>query len=344
MKKYIIPLLISILCLMLLMNSTSNVYAWGPISHAGMISEAVNLCGKSTEAYRLISGNDKFFWEGVMFPDVTVLHYYTTFTSYQNTHTWGFYTALWSKASTSNSDQAKAFALGVGTHLLQDAIVHNKYIPEKIQQYFTQNAIIHPLVEAQIEGKFATVGADWYSLASTEKAQNSFLKILVDKFTDSADLAAYNPAEFAIKIGLGFTEGSQDWITYIQDTGNFTSILNGGSFYSEKGYSTSGELWGIYKAGGAIIQNFVNIADVQIYKDQTVNQTVAWYNSGNYNDAPKNFVPTKLNDPTGIDSINIANSYVMTWYIFGFICFAVIITIWSYRRKIFSSPKLKLNL
>lgn len=343
MKKYLILLFIPLFCLLLFVNNINSAYAWGPISHCGMISKAIDQCGKSTIAYQLITSQDKWFWEGMQFPDITVLHYYTTFTTYSNTHSWGFYEKLWAEASVKGSNQAMAFALGVGTHLIQDSIVHNLYIPAKIRQYFTQNAIVHPLVEAQIEGKFTTQGDDWYSLAAIDKAQNSFVKILEDKFTDSADLATYNPAQFAIRWGLGINEGTSDWNIYLNDTATFKDILYGGSFYSEKGYGTSGELWGIYKAGGAFLKNFIDTSDIQKYYNMTVDQTVAWYNSNDYKKEPKAFIPTAEDDPTGINSINAANSYVMMWYIFGFICFGVIVVLWSYRRKIIPQRKFKLN-
>lgn len=317
------------------------VFAWGPISHCGLISNAISdptlINGL---AKRLITEQTRYFWEGVMFPDITVLHYYTSFDLYGNTHEWSFYNRLWTAADgTLQSDQARAFALGVGTHLIQDAIIHNGYIPDKIKQYLTQNSILHPIIEADIEGLFLS-GGRWYTFESQTRAQNAFISV-DQPFTDPRAITYLEldgekrPIDFAIQKGLLFTNvTSSEYLGYVKDAHDLVGFLGTPDFYGT-GYVISPELWGIYQAAGSVIKNFVSISDIEPFYNSTWKSTVNWWNHEENIGHPEEYVnsPTGSTKPSGSVSLNEANFYVTTWFIVIIVAIFTIGGFYIYYKK-----------
>jgi hypothetical protein len=305
------------------------VFAWGPTSHCGIISSVIASPELiEGQAKSLIINQDRYFWEGVMFPDITVMHYYTTMQKYSSTHEWQFFKDLWVAADqTLKSDEARAFALGVGTHLIQDAVVHNSYIPSKIRQYFTQNMIIHPLVEGQIEGKFLDPSDPWYTYAAKARASSAFISVELP----FGDQSTFNyianekkrPIDFGIQYGLHFNPTDEEYAGYEYDTMQLKTYLGTPDFYS-KGFIISSQLWGLYQAVGGVVKYFVNVNDLMPYYNKTVEATVGWYNDPVNRLNPENFVSGVGGaTPSGLDALNDANSYVTTWFIvLGFLVIA----------------------
>lgn len=305
------------------------VFAWGPTTHCGIIA-GVRISPEllSAQAKMLMNTYDRYFWEGVMFPDITVLAYYTSMKKYSSTHEWDFYSKIWTAADqTLKSDEARAFALGVGTHLIQDAMVHNSYVPAKIKQYLVQNIILHPLVEANIEGKYMTEGDPWFVPEAVPRAKTAFLSVEMN-FNNASVFSYINgpdkrPMDFAIQYGLGFQPagilGSDgiDYNDYINSTLTMKTFLGTANFYSQ-GFTISSQLWGLYQAVGGIIKYFVDVNDAKKYIDLTVDATVDWYNHDgingeNWRSTPEKCVSGQLS-PSGLAALDGANSYVATWF------------------------------
>lgn len=310
---------------------TQNSYAWGPISHCGLVASALKQVG-SCEALTLTQGDlGRWFYIGTIFPDITVLHYYTTFKKYESTHDFVWYHDLWNVASQTGSDEAKAFALGVGTHLIQDAIVHNVYMPLKIRTTLMQNNIIHPLTEGMIEGKFTTIGDPWYSLAAETQAKTSFMNWDTHFSSTGSkvglNLMDYNPITFAVyTMGLEVYQNSlQD---YVNDASAFSGILQGGQFYDRGYVIPGGDLWwGMYKWIAGVARNFIKTDDVQYYYDLTITKTKEWYESGNYAN-PDQFTDNTSYTPSGLKNLQTADGYVTSW---GFVSvFLLGVAVFSY--------------
>jgi len=136
-----------LLCLMALPMVAQSASAWGPNTHVWLVNEALTQAG-GTSITDVINRNIDAYYAGLMFPDVSVFYYYTDWESYQSTHSWSFYQKLLQAAST---EDELAFAYGVGTHMVQDSISHNYFVPRKIRESGIMNAVIHPPVEAVVD-------------------------------------------------------------------------------------------------------------------------------------------------------------------------------------------------
>jgi len=304
----------------LISSVTPRVYAWGPITHVYYTEKALQQTG-STFLTDIIQMNKKWFYCGMMYPDVTVLYYYTEWTSYSATHSWEFQRRLWRDAVTKQSEEGMAFALGVGVHLIQDSITHNYWIPNKIRGSFVQNNIIHPLVEGILEGKLATEDPIAEAIAST-----SFIPwnepFTSSAFYDPAVGRNLTPVEWADKI-LGNPK-------FLDEAEFFNTILRGGEFYA-RGYTIpeTGGWWGFYKGFAGLVKLFVNVEDANPYIEQSISVTVDWLRSGQ-GDNPQAFVGQT--DPTGYDSLKSADSYVATSAVIIVISFIVIVFLYYYRK------------
>jgi len=316
-------LTVTVLFLILLFETTTatTVYAWGPITHVYYTERALKEAG-STPLTDIINKNKKWFYCGLMYPDVTVLYYYTQWKSYSATHAWEFQRRLWQDALTRQSEEGLAFALGVGVHLLQDSITHNFWIPYKIKTTFVQNNIIHPLSEGFLETKLAAGDPIAEAIASTAFDQWNVPFDDTSAWFDPEKGRNLTPAEWADKI-LG-SPG------FLDEAATFAVILNGGQFY-QKGFviPESGGWWSIYKGVSNIIKNFVSVEDATPYINQTIKATVDWFRSGQ-GDNPQAFVGQT--DPTGYDDLKAADNFVVSWTVVIVIMVCGVVTYYYYRK------------
>jgi len=323
---------LTILFSSILISSTTiqKAEAWGPVSHLMLVTEAIDRAKQinpNSEILRIITANQMYFYCGFMFPDVTVIEYYTEFQSYQDTHMLAFYDMLWTFAESKASDEAKAFTIGIGTHLLQDSFIHNYYIPTKIRSTLITNNIIHPVTEAVIESKYINQNATAQAIAAA--AFTAWNKPFDDfTYTDEQGTRYISPVEF-VKIALG-----RD---YTEQARSFEALLSpsGGGFYSEEGYWVPGGMagfWGLYQAFAGVLMNFLSVEDYQTYKETTLQKTAEWYASGQASKQGLNTYMESLN-PTGIDALNEANAYVAQWFVFMMVLSVVIGAIYVKRKR-----------
>ena len=313
--------ILTILILVLMSYQTPKSYAWGPVTHVYYTERALQLAGDNYYT-RLITNNKQWFLCGMMYPDVTVIYYYTKWTSYSATHAWEFQRKLWQTANQSRSKKAMAFALGVGAHLLQDSIVHNYWIPQRIKNTFIQNNIIHPLSEGFLETRLIHSGSEG-SLAKA-LATTAFSN-WESKFNDGTSLSDYTPAELCGEIL------SKNRDMFKSEASTFNIILQGGEFYT-KGYAIpeAGGLWSIYKGFSNLISNLPFVSgthDADKYINMTIELTVKWFTEGQP-DNPQAIVGQY--DPTGYDKLKSADSYVVSWTIVITIVF--ILSVILYKR------------
>jgi len=138
--------LITILLIMLMLPTIlPTALAWGPVTHQEMGEEFFRR-GTSTVAKECTSYQKEFF-AGMMVPDVSVIYYYSHPKTYQSTHNINFLNNIFLNARADHPEE-RCFAYGVATHLVQDDVSHNIYIPESIKKYNIPNNIIHPFMEA----------------------------------------------------------------------------------------------------------------------------------------------------------------------------------------------------
>ena len=322
MKKSLSKTLMITAFIFLMLMFIQKAYAWGPVTHTVYSSNALETANQDSSIVKIIQANREWFDCGLMFPDVTVIHYYTKFASYQATHAWSFYDALYADAIKRNSPQAQAFAFGVACHLLQDSIVHNGYVPSKIRGTLVQNNIIHPVVESIIEAKLIDESPE--AKARAEASFVPYNQEFADAgMYDSTKKRNLTPCEWAFTIlGKDFTS----------EADTFNVILTGGSFY-DTGYVIPGgdALWDIYRGFASFLKNIINVEDYEPYKQTTIQRTVDWFNS----EQPGNPQMYSGLDPTGWMSLADADSNVVQWTIVImvlFILFGILIIRWRRGR------------
>ena len=326
-KRKVLVLALMFALLLITTAKTEKVYAWGPCTHIYLTEKALKIAGNTTLT-AIIMNNKDWFMTGMMYPDVTVIYYYTEWKSYRATHAWTFQHELWREAQESGDQRAMAFALGVAVHLLQDSITHNLWIPEKIRGTFVQNNIIHPLSEGLLESRLISDPqmGDLVKAMSINSFANYEIRFTDDPYFYDPERGVYlNPVEWCDKVlGRNATESFWD------EAVTFNGILSGGNFYT-KGYviPEAGGWWSIYKGFSNAIQPFISTSDADKYIDQTINATVSFFRYGKGDD-PEAFVGQV--DPTGYDSLKAADSFVVQWTI-AIVTIAVGVLAFYYKRR-----------
>jgi len=240
-----VKLLMFILALILLSElSVYPAYAWGPNTHITMTKQALFRAVNTSLIIQQINSYPDAFYCGLLFPDISVLYYYTEFESYQATHSWLFYRRLLEEATTV---EEKVFAYGVAIHLIQDSVAHNEWVPMKIRQTFGSNFYTHPLVEAGVENLYfdlTTSGALEY----------------VDRFLPLANKV----------LGRDVTS-----IAY-----TFRDILRAGAFYSEAYAPPDVPFWNLYEAGAKVASGIYGVGDHKDYLEKAVELTINFLERG----------------------------------------------------------------
>jgi len=308
----------------------AKVEAWGPVSHVYMTEMALNQSNLNSLT-SIINNNKRWFLTGLMFPDVVVIYYYTEFISYQSTHDIGtFYKNLWDDAVNRGSAQAKAFALGVGTHLIQDSVAHNIYIPNKIRGTLIQNNIIHPTVEGILEAR----------LIDEQKPSKAMAETAFDMwnvpFTDSG-MNNLKPIDWADGI-LGKIDNPETPAdeSFRDEAAIFVGILSGGGFGgSFMGWSFGrqvGMLWDIFRGVSSIIKLAIPRGDADQYTQKAVENTISWYNS---DDGSANRLLEFISgvDPTGFANLSAADGFVTIWTYTVLILLSISIFYYYWRKR-----------
>jgi len=225
-------------------SSTSPAYAWGPNTHVTMTKQALFRTTNSSLIIQQINQYPDAFYCGLLFPDISVLYYYTQFESYQATHSWLFYRRLLEEAS---MVEEKVFAYAVAVHLIQDSVAHNEWVPIKIRQTLGSNFYTHPLAEASVENLYfdlTTSGALEY----------------VERFLPLANKV----------LGRDVTS-----MAY-----TFRDILRAGAFYSEAYAPPDVPFWNLYEFGARFAAGLYGVGDHEDYWEKAVQLTVLFFERG----------------------------------------------------------------
>jgi hypothetical protein len=329
MNKAVFLIILTILLTAFISAQTvEEVYAWGPCTHIYYTRKALQQA-KGFPIADLVETYWDWFLTGLMYPDVTVIYYYTEWISYSATHAWHFQTKLWEDAVAKGSEKAMAFAIGVGVHLIQDCIAHNYYIPLKIRSTMIQNNIIHPLTEGFVETKLISDPEMGY-LIETE-ATRSFLHY--NSPIDDSDAFLKPDGTYMTAIEWTNKMLGEGW-DFSQEATTFNTILSQGAFYS-KGFAIpreSGGWWAIYGAISDIISKFVSVEDANPYIQQSIDATVRYFKASlDYGGKPQQFIGEF--DPTGYYALKSADGFVANITIITVIVF-VAVMIYYYRRKL----------
>jgi hypothetical protein len=334
MKKNKIIIATSFILLLLLMSSvkTEKAYCWGPITHIYICETALKQIkdsGQTSTLVQIIEENYEWFKCGLMYPDVTVLYYYTNWTNYQFTHSWYRQNQAWQVASAKGSRRAMAFALGWGAHLIQDSVVHNVYIPAKIKGTLIQNNIIHPLTEGIVETK--VINPNFYNYPQAEEATLTAFNKWNVPFNDGTELSNLSPVQFAEQVTGAPPE-------FEKTASQFYNILSGGGFgtMSFKGYAfqqQKGWLWDIYHGVSKVFAYLMRNEDPSVYINQAIEVTKTWLLTGDGGN-PQNIVGVAGLDPTGSSALKDADSYVVSVTVLTVVFFVgIVLAIYYYRKK-----------
>lgn len=127
-----------------------NADAAGLNCHLKATLEAIS-DAQDSNIKRIVMANQDAYMACLVDPDKAVLFYYSKYpfgSQYADTHNPNLPQEMLARAK---DDRERACAYGYQTHHAQDAIVHNLWIPLKIQQTHMPNWIIHPISEAAAE-------------------------------------------------------------------------------------------------------------------------------------------------------------------------------------------------
>jgi len=327
MKKLFKVKLLAILLLSLTVG-IPEVYAWGPCTHIFYTKKALQEATGMPVA-NLVNDYYDWFLCGLMYPDVTVIYYYTQWVSYSATHSWTFQTKLWNDAYAKGSKKAMAFAIGVGTHLLEDSIAHNYYIPLKIRSSMIQNNIIHPLSEGFVETNLIADPDLGYIVRSESTRAFLYYKSQID------DSDGFLKPDGTYMTVIEWTNSilGKGW-DFTQEAMTFDTILSQGQFYT-KGFAVpkeQGGWWAIYGTISDIISHFVSVEDANPYIQQSIDATARYFKADlSYGGQPQKFIGEF--DPTGYDNLKASDSYIATWTVITSIVFISLIGIYYYRKR-----------
>ena len=247
MEKRVLRVLMVAIIPLLFLAGAGNVepsLAWGPNTHVVITKQALNLAGNSSLIVQQIQAHPDAFWCGLLFPDISVLYYYTKFESYQATHNWLFYRRLLEEASTV---EERVFAYGVAVHLIQDSVAHNIYVPMKIRQTLGSNFYTHPLIEAAVENRYFDV--------TTSGALEQ-----VDRFLPLANkVLGRDVADMAY---------------------TFRQIIRAGAFYSEAYKPPDVPFWDLYGQAAGFIAGLYGVEDHGDYLKTAIELTVRFLQRG----------------------------------------------------------------
>ena len=147
MKKSLILLILMALPLLL---STTAV-AWGPAVHSHITDELLDNPGNGEILLMCAATQDNraAFLAGAMIPDITVVYYFEKGgETYRATHNWNFFQEVYGQAVTDNE---KAFAYGIASHLIADSVAHQSVVPDTIKRTGVPNWLVHPLIEQKYD-------------------------------------------------------------------------------------------------------------------------------------------------------------------------------------------------
>jgi hypothetical protein len=129
--------------------------AWMPSTHRYMNTEAIEQAPYSTIG-SLASQYTADFNCGNYLADASVFYYFSEgFTSigkeYRSTHSTEFCKRAVALAQRHGNQGELAFAYGLCSHQLQDAIAHNEFVPSVIEKTKLVNGLVHALAEEKVD-------------------------------------------------------------------------------------------------------------------------------------------------------------------------------------------------
>ena len=252
-------LLLVSLAIMLVMAENS-VMAFGPHTHYFITKQVLD--AQDTPIARMCKDYQRQLYAGLMIPDITVLKYYENYPmgkKYRMTHNWGFERAIHEQAETMDE---KCFAYGITTHLIQDQISHNFFVPRAIRKYWTPNWLIHTVVEGKEEGIII---------------ESMGLELRYDT-THSMDIL-FEPGNEKYLEMVQKAIGPKTYLDVEEEAKKLSEVL--GSFYDPGGYAPARENWFFFVWGSVVpvLSKVARVEDAQYWVDLSVDYTRDVYNN-----------------------------------------------------------------
>jgi hypothetical protein len=290
--KQLLTILAVLLCL-------SPVLAFGPNTHVWLTDQ---ICNEATSANvkMCCTKHMQEFRAGCVLSDITVVYYYTNGgANYIGTHNWNFFNNVRSQIPLGD-EAGFCFGLGIGNHLIEDAVSHNVIVPDAMTKYGLPNGIIHPVVESEIE---LQIIKNHPELLETTKNMFNFM-----------------------------LEGDGHYITWVQTalgTNNQLNVRNeivklkgllGGNFYDCGGFSPvacsdqssfSYSMWKIVQKMTFVVPS----ADENYIKSMVITQANRVYGSVDAN--KDDYLTGMTAEPHGFTKLKYASDFINTLKILG---------------------------
>ena len=140
-------IVISLIVLGLLFLIPGEALAWGPATHIHLGSEVLrNITLLAPPLQSLLSKNPSDYLYGCIGADIIFGQKFTPYSSH--CHNWKVGMKVMSEAET---DAQKAFAYGYLSHLAQDIVAHNYYIPTQLVASFQTRTLRHTYWETRFD-------------------------------------------------------------------------------------------------------------------------------------------------------------------------------------------------
>ncbi len=140
-------LVYGIFCLIIIVFTPSEAWAWGPVLHTHVATHVLaNLALAAPIIKKLVENHPDDFIYGAVSPDIIVGKKYAGIM--HHCHNWDM---GWLIFSESKTDRQKSAAYGYLVHLAADIVAHNYYIPFKIVRSFQTRLLSHTYWEMRFD-------------------------------------------------------------------------------------------------------------------------------------------------------------------------------------------------
>lgn len=168
MRKKILTIILGIFLLVSIMQFTS---AWMPSTHRYINSQTLEEVPNSPVGL-IASQYTADYNCGTYLADASVFYYFSEgFTSigkeYRSTHSVTFCKRAVALAQRSGDKGELAFAYGLCSHLVEDTISHNEFIPSVVEKSKLVNGLVHALAEEKVDDQIRKIN-DQKNLVNNE--------------------------------------------------------------------------------------------------------------------------------------------------------------------------------
>jgi len=318
MKKYII-----VLAFLIPLLFSGIASAWGPATHTKITNDLLN--NPQGNAILTLCSQDQECWDAFMagseIPDITVVYYFESGGSkYRATHNWQFQQDVFLQA---RNDREKAFAYGIGQHLISDSVAHQEVVPNAIKDHGIPNWLLHPLLEQKYDSYLKQSNPEL-----AEQSRHMFDAILYGPYGDRYIAMCQN--------ALGDTIDVESHA--IKLAAAFDSFYNpdGGNYYPE-----DIGIFGLYPTISGIadwLSPYTSITDVDAIDNaylKTLQQNKNIFNNWGARNA---LTPHGFDDLTEAEELGWAGIFSLLFLIYILMIFIVPIVSYLYFKKLITIP------